>query len=125
MDERQLITRAAGGDAGAERSLYDAHVERVYRLAYRLAGDADAARDITQDTFIRAFARLGEFRGEASLATWLHSIAYSVALNTLRTARRRETRVGRLDDGTVVAAIERRSEPDLRTRLAAAVDALP
>ena len=125
VDERFLATRAAAGDAGAARALYDAHVDRVYRLAYRLVGEDDAARDITQDTFIRAFERLGEFRGEASLATWLHRIAFSVAANALRKSRRRDEREGPLHDDLVAVPNERRAEPDLKGRLAAAIDALP
>jgi RNA polymerase sigma-70 factor (ECF subfamily) len=129
VDERQLIARAAAGDAAAERAIYDAHVDRVYRLAYRLAGDDDAARDITQDTFIRAFERLREFRGEASLGTWLHSIAFSVGLNAVRTTKRREARVTRMDDEatvmTTITTTGRRAEPDLKERLARAIDRLP
>lgn len=49
------------------RELYDAHVDRVYRLAFRMAGDADLAADFTQDTFIRAFERLEQYRGDLSL----------------------------------------------------------
>ena len=125
MDERALAARAAAGDAGAARALYDAHVDRVYRLAFRLVGEDDAARDITQDTFIRAFERLGEFRGEASLATWLHRIAFSVAANALRKSRRRDEREGPLHDDIVAMTNERRAEPDLKGRLAAAIDGLP
>src|SRR5438034_8940032 len=62
VDERELIARVRAGDGLAERALYDAHVNRVYRLAYRLAGDDDLARDFTQETFIRAFDRLPAFR---------------------------------------------------------------
>ena len=125
MDETSLIARAVRGDAAAERALYDAHVDRVYRLAYRLTGDDDAARDITQDTFIRAFSRLDGFRGESALGSWLHSIAFSVGMNAVRTAKRREARVTRIDDGLGVAAAAYGAEPDLRERLAAAIDGLP
>ncbi|OLB67681.1 MAG: hypothetical protein AUI09_02495 [Gemmatimonadetes bacterium 13_2_20CM_2_66_5] len=58
MDESQLIARVRAGDSAAERALYDAHVDRVYRLAFRLAGDDALAQDFTQETFIRAFDRL-------------------------------------------------------------------
>ena len=125
VDDRFLAARAAAGDAGAARAIYDAHVERVYRLAYRFAGDEDAARDITQDTFIRAFERLDEFRGEASLATWLHRIAFSVAANALKKTRRRSEREGPLDDAIVAEPDRRHAEPDLKRRLAEAIEALP
>ena len=124
MDERELIARVRAGDGVAERALYDAHVDRVYRLAYRLVGDDDLAREFTQDTFVRAFERLGSFREEAKLSTWLHAIATSVVLNGLRKVKRlrRETD---LEDAGGVAAGRRDAEPDLKHRLARAIDDLP
>lgn len=124
-DERALVARALAGDPAAERALYDAHVERVYRLAYRMAGDDDLARDITQDAFVRAFDRLADFRHDAALATWLHRIALSVALNTLEKVRRLRAREAPLEEGLTAAAPDRRADPDLPVRLAEAVDALP
>ncbi len=120
-----MIARARAGEAAAERDLYEAHVDRVYRLAYRFAGDADLARDFTQDTFIRAFERLGDFRGESQFGTWLHAIAVSVALNGLREVKRRRRRETDLEEGREVAATGREAEPDLKRRLKAAIDALP
>ena len=125
LDERELIARVVGGDPGAQRTLYDAHVDRVYRLTYRMAGDDDTARDFTQETFIRAFQRMGTFRGESSLATWLHSIAVSVTLNGLRSVKRFDSRRANADEGLSVASGVREAEPDLKVRLAAAIDALP
>jgi RNA polymerase sigma-70 factor (ECF subfamily) len=124
VDERELIARVRAGDGVAERALYDAHVDRVYRLAYRLVGDDDLAREFTQDTFVRAFERLGSFRGEAKLSTWLHVIATSVVLNGLRKVKRLRRETG-LDDAGGVAAGRRDAEPDLKIRLARAIDDLP
>ena len=67
-------------------------MERIYRLAFRLAGDEDLARDFTQEAFIRAFERLGDFRGESAFGTWLHAIAVSVSLNGLRKVKRIQSR---------------------------------
>ncbi len=125
MDDRELVARVRAGDGAAERALYDRHVDRVYRLAYRLAGDDDLAREFTQETFIRAFERLGTFRGDAALATWLHSIATSVALNGLRKVKRFRQRETDLDDATGVVGTQRAAEPDLKRRLTQAIDALP
>ena len=55
VTEQQLISRVRAGEPAAQREMYDAHVDRVYRLAFRLAGDDELARDFTQLTFIRAF----------------------------------------------------------------------
>ena len=125
VDERQLIARVLAGDAEAERTLYDLHVDRVYRLAFRLAGDDDLARDFTQDAFIRAFDKLGEFRGDASLATWLHSITVSVSLNGLRKVKRLRTREVEMDEELAGHARGWGAEPDLKVRLRRAIDALP
>lgn len=125
MDERELISRVRAGEAAAERALYDAHVDRVYRLAYRLAGDDELARDFTQETFIRAFERLDTFRGESRLSTWLHAIATTVALNGLRKVKRFRTRETVLEAADGIAGGARSAEPDLKTRLRDAIDALP
>ena len=126
MDERELIARVRAGDGAAERALYDAHVDRVYRLACRLAGDDDLAREFTQDTFVRAFERLGSFRGDAKFSTWLHAITTSVVLNGLRKVKRLRQREVDLDDAAGVTGAPRRSaEPDLKRRLTLAIDALP
>ena len=125
VEERELISRVLAGDPSAERALYDAHVDRVFRLAYRMAGDMDRAQDYTQETFIRAFSRLQTFRGDASLSTWLGSIAISVTLNGLRKVRRQNEREVGLDDFTPAGQTRREAEPDLKTRLNQAIDDLP
>lgn len=125
MEDRELIARVRAGDGAAERALYDRHVDRVYRLAYRMAGNDDLARDFTQDTFIRVFERLDTFRGESAFSTWLHSIATSVVLNGLRKVKRLRQRETDLDDAAGVSGGTRAAEPDLKRRLAAAIDGLP
>lgn len=122
--DRELVHRCLAGDSVAERGLYDAHVERVYRLVYRMAGDADLASDFTQETFIRAFDRLEQFRGDSSLATWLHSIAVSVALNGLRKVQRIRGRTDNIDDTPGLSVQPVGFTADLRARLHSAVDAL-
>ena len=125
MTEPQLVARAVAGDIAAQRLIYDQHVDRVYRLAYRLAGDEELARDFTQETFVRAFDRLATFRGDSALGTWLHAIGVSVALNGLRKVKRWRAREAPLDDALTVGTTTRSAEPDLKVRLKAAVDALP
>lgn len=126
MGERELIERAAQGDSASFRALYDRHVDRVFRLAYRMAGHEDIARDITQEAFVRAHARLSQFRGEAAFSTWLHTITRSVALNEIRKVDRHRKREQELETtGGLVARHVPRSDPDLKDRLSAAVDALP
>jgi RNA polymerase sigma-70 factor (ECF subfamily) len=125
VDERALIDRVRAGDAVAERALYDTHVDRVYRLAFRMAGDGDLAQEFTQDTFVRAFEKIGEFRGEAAFSTWLHAVASSVILNGLRKVKRFRTREADLEDAHQVATGRMEADPDLKQRLQAAIEALP
>lgn len=125
VDEKALISRIRRGDAAAERALYEAHVDRVYRLAYRMAGDDTLAQDIAQDAFIRAFDRMGEFRGESRFGTWLYSITHSVALNTLRKVKRFRQREADLDGAAETAATTATADPDVTSKLHEAIDDLP
>jgi RNA polymerase sigma-70 factor (ECF subfamily) len=124
LSDRHLVDRCLTGDPLAERALYDAHVDRIYRLMHRMTGDGDLAADFTQETFIRAFSRLEQFRGDASLGTWLHSIAVSIALNGMRKVRRIRGRTEELEDSPVMAVEPAVGSPDLKTKLFAAIDAL-
>jgi RNA polymerase sigma-70 factor (ECF subfamily) len=125
VEEHHLVERVVGGDPAAERRLYDAHVDRVYRLTYRMTGDDDLAQEFTQETFIRAFDRLKQFRGEAALSTWLHSIAVSVVYNGMRKVKRLQKRQVDLKETRGMAVDVAEAEPDLKERLAAAIDDLP
>ncbi|MEO6444462.1 MAG: sigma-70 family RNA polymerase sigma factor [Gemmatimonadaceae bacterium] len=120
-----MIARAKAGDEAAQRALYDTHVDRIYRLAFRMAGDDDLARDFTQDAFIRAFQRLPDFRGDSAFGTWLHSIAVSVALNGLRKVKRIRGRETPLEEANSLGHSARRADPDLRDRLHDSINALP
>jgi RNA polymerase sigma-70 factor, ECF subfamily len=125
VTEAELVTRVIAKDPLAERALYDAHVDRVYRLAFRLTGDDEMARDVTQETFVRAFDRIGTFRHDAALSTWLHRIAVTVGLNNMRGAKRDRSRHTPLDEVSEPVAATRPAEPDLKERLAAAIGRLP
>ncbi len=125
MTDADLIDRVLAGDPSAERALYDAHVDRVFRLVYRMAGDLDRAQDWVQETFIRVFQKLGDFRGDSALSTWICSIAISTSLNGLRKVKRFNTREVALDDAPPMGFTPREADPDLKVRLAQAIDALP
>jgi RNA polymerase sigma-70 factor (ECF subfamily) len=123
VNESQLIARVIAGDRVAGRALYDTHAPRVYSLAYRMSGDPERAREFTQDAFIRAFARLSQFRGDAAFSTWLHRIVVTVISN----ARRSEVRFARevaLDEANLIEATAPEAEPDLKECIARAVENL-
>jgi RNA polymerase sigma-70 factor, ECF subfamily len=124
-DQRALIERAQRGNASAIRALYDTHVDRIYRLTYRLTGVEHLAREVTQDTFVRAFASIGEFRGDSAFGTWLHTIAVSLSLNEIRRRKRERARNAPLDDAIALAESAPNSDPLLREKLMEAVNDLP
>jgi len=124
-DQRALVEGARRGNASAIRALYDTHVDRIYRLAYRLTGVEHLAREVTQDTFVRAFASIGEFRGESVFGTWLHTIAVSLSLNEIKRRKRERARNAPLEDAGAVAGSAPHSDPLLRAKLMEAVNDLP
>lgn len=123
--ESQLVRAARHGDAGAFRELYDVHVDRVYSLTFRFAGCPDLARDMTQETFVRAWQRLDQFRGDAAFGTWLHTIAVSTSLNVRRRADRHLKRERPMENAGPIAGERVPSHPLLRDRIRSAVDQLP
>lgn len=93
-----LVDRARKGDVDAFEQLYRLHAGRVYALCLRLAADPVVARELTQDTFVRAWEALPRFRADANITTWLHRIAVNAMLERRRGDRRRSARVSLVDD---------------------------
>ena len=89
----ELVRRAQQGDHDAFGQLYRLHAGRVYALCLRLAGDAAEAQRLCQDAFVRAWERLGGFRGESEFSSWLHRLTVNVVLVDRRAAGRRRRRV--------------------------------
>ncbi|MEE3338939.1 MAG: RNA polymerase sigma factor [Candidatus Latescibacterota bacterium] len=87
MDE--LIQKARQGDDEAFRSVYEQTSARVYAFCLRMMKDETRARDMTQDTYVRAWQHLETYRGESAFTTWLHTIATNACLVALRRRRRR------------------------------------
>jgi RNA polymerase sigma-70 factor (ECF subfamily) len=90
-----LAGRIRGGDDGAFEELYQRHATRLYNLAYRMAGGPTEAEDLLQDIFLLAYRKLGSFRGDSSLGTWLYRLAMNHCLDVLRS---RQTRMGQQTD---------------------------
>ena len=123
--EPELIARVVAGDRLAARELYDAQSPRVFRLAFRMTGDEDLAKELTQETFVRAFAQLDRFRGESALSTWLHRVTLSVVSNGMRKVKRFRTREADLEDAAAISAPHIEADPDLKEQLHRAIDELP
>jgi RNA polymerase sigma-70 factor (ECF subfamily) len=91
--DHQFIERLKLGDAAAfERLVYERSGE-IYGLLFRLTENPEEARDLTQETFLRAFQSISHFRGESDLRTWIYRIAINQARNRWRWWRRRKREV--------------------------------
>ncbi len=87
-DDAALVVAARGGSAEAFALLVDRYRGPVVRLAFRLTRDADEAKDIAQDSFLRAYRRLGDFQPDRPFSRWLFVIARNASLDTIRRRRR-------------------------------------
>lgn len=88
----RLAARCRAGDLDAFEDLYRTHGGRLHAVAYRMLGQADAADDVLQEIFLTAFRKLGSYRGESSLGTWLYRLGVNVCLDSLRSRARRNDR---------------------------------
>jgi len=121
-----VVRRAQQGDVAAFEVLYHAHAPAIHALARRMLGSDGAAREMVQDVFVRAWERLGSFRGESAFGTWLHRVGVNLILNQLRVARRDVERFSEDepdDNASLVGACG--SGVDARIDLDAAIVRLP
>lgn len=98
-----LVERARAGDLDAFNALVDRYQRQVYNVCLRMLGSREAAEDATQDTFLSAYRRLGDFRG-GQFRSWLLRIATNVSIDELRRSKRHATTpLEREVEGTPVA----------------------
>ncbi len=122
MDE--LIQQARQGDEDAFRRLYEQTSGRVYALCLRMMKDEARARDLTQDTYVKAWEHLETYRGDSAFTTWLHTIATNACLVALRShRRRREDSMEQEEFDAMTARAE--SDPVDRVALERAIAQLP
>jgi RNA polymerase sigma-70 factor (ECF subfamily) len=81
------------------------HVPRMYRVAYRVLGSADAAHDVVQEACVKALMRVDGFEGRSTLSTWLHRITLNCAKDALRSETRREQRREAIQDSFTSVAV--------------------
>jgi RNA polymerase sigma-70 factor, ECF subfamily len=86
--DEDLAQRALAGEATAFEALVSRYEKRVYSLARRLTRSPADAEDVLQETFVRVYRKLGSFRGEARLSTWIFRVATNCALMARRRSRR-------------------------------------
>ena len=117
--EDQFLERLRRGEAAAFEQLVTERSGDIYALLYRLTSDTEEARDLTQETFLRAFQSIGRFRGDADLKTWIYRIAINQARNRWRWWRRRRRDVtvsldgdGGPDERPLIAGLRNEDAPD-------------
>ena len=98
MDESKLVEGCRRGDREAQQELYVQTSPQVYSLILRMTGRREDAFDLTQETYIRAFAKISQFDGRSSLATWLYRIAVNEVRQFLRKAATERTTIQALQD---------------------------
>jgi RNA polymerase sigma-70 factor (ECF subfamily) len=125
-----VVAAARSGDREAFAALVRATYDRTYTLAYRLTGSEEDARDVVQDTYLRAYRALPGFRGDAQVTTWLYRITANCAATQMGRRRRHHHEpldlvVEAPDPAPAADPAERAVAADLCTTLEAAIAELP
>jgi len=95
----RLVERCRLGDSGAFEELYRQHASRIYGMACRMTGSASDGEDLLQEVFLLVHRKLGSFKGESSLGTWIYRLATNCCLDFLRSRQHRQQRTtDSLDD---------------------------
>lgn len=124
----QLIAQSQQGDTAAFGLLMHRHKDYAFKLAYRLLGCGDESRDVVQESFIRVWQHLAQFRKNHRFTTWLYSIVVNLATDRLRQQKRRQTlsldRAPELPDKAASADVTLEQRETVR-RIEALAKALP
>src|SRR5687768_8364962 len=86
--DEELVARSMGGDLDSFNQLVLRWERPIYALAYRVIGREEDARDVAQETFLRAFRALGGFKGQAKFSSWLYRITLNLCRDWIRKERR-------------------------------------
>lgn len=93
MQEDELIKKSQAGDEKAFAELFSLNRNKIFRHALSILKDEEYAEDVTQESFLKAFLHIKEFRSQASFGTWLYRIAHNLALNRIK--KKKEPRLER------------------------------
>ena len=92
VSDSMAVERTLGGDRDAYRVLVERHSRTVYRMAYRMTGNAHDAEEVVQESFLRAYQKLKQFAGSANFGTWVYRIAANYAIDRIRQRNAEEAR---------------------------------
>lgn len=108
--EQVLIDRSKAGDVAAFEELISVYQKKIYNLTFRMLGNLNDADDLTQETFIRVFKSISNFKGESTFSTWIYRIATNVCLDELRKRKNKKAisldEEIKVDDGEIKRQIE-------------------
>lgn len=121
-DEQAWIAACLAGDRNAFRPLVERYQAAVFRIAWRLLADRTSAEDVTQDTFVKAYAALARFDGKRAFSTWLYRIAVNTCLDRRR--RKQEQLDGELDGTTAPAGSQRLEREEVERAVQACLQRL-
>ncbi|MER3522517.1 MAG: RNA polymerase subunit sigma [Ignavibacteria bacterium] len=129
LTDLELVQQVRNGKREAFTELMRRYQQRVYWVARRIVGSHDDADDVAQETFVKAYLALGDFRGDSSFFTWLYRIAVNLSLNVVR----KQQVMNYLRDSPIISSLlPARENPhkdaelkDLASRLQQAVAKLP
>jgi RNA polymerase sigma-70 factor (ECF subfamily) len=113
LDDRALVAACLAGRREAFDQIVIRHRRPIYQLCYRFVGNHEDATDLGQDVFLRAYRALGQFKGDASVGTWLYRIAVNLCLNKVGS---RAPRTEPIDDRTALPSLG----PDAMSQLMSA-----
>jgi RNA polymerase sigma-70 factor (ECF subfamily) len=126
VSDAELVARCQAGEVGAFETLYHQHAARIFTLASRMAGSPDEGEDLLQEIFLQAYRKLGSFKGEAALGTWLYRLALNHCLDFVRSRQARTRKLtDTLDDERSFESAAPRETPIPRIDLERAIARLP
>jgi len=121
-----LIARCQAGEVEAFEALYRQHAARLYTLACRMAGSAEDGEDLLQEIFLQVYRKLGSFKGDSAVGTWLYRLALNHCLDYVRSRQAKMSKLTEtLDADTSFEPTARRETPIARLDLERAIELLP
>ncbi len=101
-----LVEKCKKGDSRAQYNLYSQYVKQMYNVAYRITGSSFEAEDAVQESFIKAFQKLGSFKGKATFGAWLKRIVINVSISNLRKNRYQYVSIDELGEQDILVEQE-------------------
>ena len=121
-----LVERCQAGDVDAFEELYARHSGRIFSLAARMAGSPETGEDLLQEIFLQAYRKIGGFKGDAAVGTWLYRLALNHCLDFVRSRQAKmDKATGTIDDDRSAALPSRHESPVEKIDLERAVQQLP